>query len=263
MSGGLAYEENPTITYAPVQGERYLRQLMSPIPLDILVLFIRSGMDSAAFLVLLADRINDMQNPDFLSSDSRTSDLRFQRFAALNTELCQKGVIQWVEDPREEVPFAILISNYAPEYQPKVGEYLELLGLSIPSDPTEDIVLPVYFGAKGRKADGVAISTRSTVDLIQILRAAMEIPQEHLAEGLTFQYPKPGPAGQGLCIHASRNKPDNAVVAVLHRGYWFFIAENDMRTKMVYMMVRTIWSVSLAAGADQRAAPVLTIPVSR
>ena len=43
FSGGLAYEENPTITYAPVQGEQYLRQLMSPIPLDILVLIVRTG----------------------------------------------------------------------------------------------------------------------------------------------------------------------------------------------------------------------------
>lgn len=39
FSGGVAYEENPTIAYAPVQGEQYLRQLLSPIPLDILVLF--------------------------------------------------------------------------------------------------------------------------------------------------------------------------------------------------------------------------------
>jgi hypothetical protein len=28
FSGGLAYEENPTITYAPVQGEHYLRQFL-------------------------------------------------------------------------------------------------------------------------------------------------------------------------------------------------------------------------------------------
>ena len=32
FTGGLAYEENPTITYAPVQGETYLRQVLTPIP---------------------------------------------------------------------------------------------------------------------------------------------------------------------------------------------------------------------------------------
>jgi hypothetical protein len=34
----VAYEENPTISYAPVQGEKYLRQIMSPVSLDILIL---------------------------------------------------------------------------------------------------------------------------------------------------------------------------------------------------------------------------------
>jgi len=33
FSGGLTYEENPTISYAPVQGEMYIRQLLTPISL--------------------------------------------------------------------------------------------------------------------------------------------------------------------------------------------------------------------------------------
>ena len=47
FSGGFAYEENPTITYAPVQGERYLRQFLTPIPLDILLLLVRDVIDYA------------------------------------------------------------------------------------------------------------------------------------------------------------------------------------------------------------------------
>lgn len=47
FTGGVAYEENPTITYAPVQGEQYLRQLLSPIPLDLLILFLGNQTDSA------------------------------------------------------------------------------------------------------------------------------------------------------------------------------------------------------------------------
>ncbi len=34
FSGGFVYEENPTISYTPVTGERYLRQLMTPLPLS-------------------------------------------------------------------------------------------------------------------------------------------------------------------------------------------------------------------------------------
>jgi hypothetical protein len=57
--------------------------------------------------------------------------------------------------------------------------------------------------------------------------------------------------------------PSQAAVAVKHRGYWFYIDDTDMQTKLFYTVVRTLWSVSIATGADQRTAPVLTIPVSR
>ena len=263
FSGGLAYEENPTITYTPVQGERYLRQLLSPIPLNMLVLIMRTETRSGNYLTLLTNRINDMGNPDFLDGPSGKPDHRFQRFVELSEELDQAGVLQLVEDPRKEVPFDILITNYAPAYSEKVRKYLTLLGLPMPKEESQDIVLPVYFAVKGRELNGIAISTRSTYDLIEILRAAIEIPQEHDSTGLAICYPTMGLAGKNLRIHASKDKPVQAAVAVKHRGYWFYIDDTDMQTKLFYALVRTLWSVSIATGADQRTAPVLTIPVSR
>ena len=263
FSGGLAYEENPIITYTPVQGEQYLRQLLSPIPLNLLVLIIRSSTNSAATLTLFTNRINDMQNPDFLDGPNAKTDRRFERFVELVQELDQAGVIQLVEDPRENVPFDFLITNYSPSYSGKVQECLNLLGLAKPTVESKDIVLPVYFAVKGQDLDGVAISTRSTFDLMEILRAAIEIPEEHAKAGLAVHYPKTGLAGKNLRILASKDKPEQAAVAVRHRGYWFYIHETDMRTKLYSVMIRTLWSVSIASASEQKAAPVLTIPVSR
>jgi hypothetical protein len=262
LSGGLAYEENPTITYAPVQGERYLQQFMSPIPLKLLVLIIRTETHSTNYFALLANRINDMVNPDFLVGASGKLDLRFQRFVELNRELDQGGVIQWVEDPRKEIPFAVLLSGYAPTYSEKVREYLTLLGLPMPADSSEDIVLPVSFAIKAGALGGIAISTRSTFDLIEIFSAAIDVPSEHAAAGLARDYPPPGLAGRNIHVHASKDKPEQAAVAVKHRGYWFYIDRADMNTKLFYLLVRTLWSVSIAAASNESVAPVLTIPVS-
>jgi hypothetical protein len=263
FSGGMAYEENPTITYTPVQGENYLRQLLSPIPLNILVLIIRTVTYSDYYITLIVNRVNDLQNPDFLEAPSGMPERRFQRFLEVYKELAQAGVLQWVEDPRKEVDFDILITGYAPAYTNKVREYLTLLGLSVPSGELEDIVIPVIFAVKGKELDNIAISTRSTFDLIEIFRAAVEIPQAHVDAGLTIDYPMTGLVGKNLRIQASKDKPKHAVVAVKHRGHWFYIDETDMHTKLFYDVVRTLWSVSIAAASDQRAAPVLTIPVSR
>ena len=131
------------------------------------------------------------------------------------------------------------------------------------SNTTKDIIIPLYFGVKGSKLDGIAISTRSTYDLIQILKAAVQIPQDHVDTGLAIVFPPMGPAGDNIRIHASKDEPKRAAVAVKNRGYWFYIDETDMHTKLYYLMVRTLWSVGIADAADHRAAPVLTIPVSR
>jgi len=263
FSGGLAYEENPTITYKPVQGEQYLRQVLSPIPLNLLILIIRSVTFSDYYITLFVNRINDMKNPDFLEAPSAEPDLQFKRFIELDKELDRAGVLQWVEDPGAEIAFDILITGYAPAYTEKVREYLTLLGLPVPTVESKDIVLPVYFAVKGRELDGIAISTRSTFDLVEILCATIAIPQEHVDAGLALDYPTPGLAGKNIRIHTSKDAPNQAAVAVKHRGYWFYIEETDVHTKLFYRMVRTLWSVSIAAASDQNAAPVLTIPVSR
>jgi hypothetical protein len=263
FSGGLAYEENPTITYKPIQGEQYLRQLLSPIPLNLLVLIVRSETQSAFYLNLLVNRINDLRNPDFLGSQTAGADARFQRFAELNQVLRDAGVVQWVEDAREEIPFDILISGYAPDYSEMVREYLTLLGSSMPDNASEDVVIPVYFAVKEGQSDGIGISTRSTYDLIEILRAAIEVPQAHADAGLAMQYPAQGLSGETIRIRSSKRKPRHASVAVRYRRHWFYIDETDMHTKRFYDLVRTLWSVSISAAADLKAAPVLTIPVSR
>ena len=263
LTGGIAYEENPTITYAPVQGEKYLKQIFSPIPLDLLVLSIRNPMHSSLYLSMLTNRINNMRNPDFLVSPFDEMDPRFQRFIELFVELSNAGILELVAGLKKDLPFKILIADYAPAYSEKVRECLTLLGLQMPRNKTKDILLPVYFEVKRKKLEGIAISTRSTIDLIQILQAAIEIPQEHRSEGIAINYPELGPAWEDIHIYASKDKPERAAVSVKYRGYWFSINDNDLKTKLFYKVVRSLWSVSIASSADQRAAPVLTLPVSR
>ena len=169
--------------------------------------------------------------------------------------------MQLVGNPKQDHTFNLLISNYAPTYTERVREYLSLLGISMSTDKSQDIILPVYFGIKKGKSNEIAISKRSTYDLIEILSAAIEIPTEHLNAGWVRIYPAMGPAGKDLSIHASKEKPKQASVAVKHHGYWFYIDQSDMDTKLFYAMVRKLWSVSIASTADQGAALVLTIPV--
>jgi len=263
LIGGLAYEENPTITYAPVQGEKYIRQLSSPIPLDIVMLSLRSGTSKRRLLTLLVSRINDLRNPSFLAGPSPQTDQGFVRFVELFTELHDAGLLDMVENPQPEISFDVFISDYSPRYRTQVHDFLKLLDLPIPVDESQDLVIPVSFSIKKGNSWGLGITTRSTFDLIEILRAAVVIPPEHAEEGLSVEYPPVGLPGQGVRIYSSREKPKDISLAVLYRGYWFYCSETDQETKAFFSVLRTLWSIIIAEAVDQRKTPVLTLPVVR
>ncbi|PMV17969.1 hypothetical protein C1X21_28875 [Pseudomonas sp. FW305-3-2-15-A-LB2] len=59
----VALNEKPTIfLYAPIDGAKFVRQMMTPIKPDILVLLIKSGWSIDRVLILGAQSMNDLEN---------------------------------------------------------------------------------------------------------------------------------------------------------------------------------------------------------
>jgi len=263
FGAGLAYEENPTITYSPIRGELYFRQLIKPISLDILVNALRTITSGDDPFVVLVERINGLRNPSFVDSLTTLSNSPFMRFVELFKVLYKAGVIQLAGDQKKEIAFNMVIEGYAPRYTEEVSEFLTLLELPVPADDKKGITIPAYFAVKVGRLNGIAITTRSTWDLIDIMRASIEMPEAHVRSGLTRNYPPLGLLGQGIRIISSEEKPQNTSLAVKYRGYWFYIAETDQKTKAFYRTLRTFWSLYVANAVDKSDAPVLTIPVGR
>lgn len=264
FSAGAGYEENPTITYAPVHGAQYVRQLMAPTPLDLLVLFARSAVHSEPFFTLLVKSVNGIRNLEFLPPPTAEPDPRFARIAQLTEDLRSAGLLDMGKGSKETPGFSIVIRGHDPAHLDEVRELLSLLGLPAPQAPSGPIVLPLYQAVDPGETGGIAITTRSVFDLIEILSASIEVPEEHLESGLSNAYPAPGLPGRGLRIRRSTSQPDRAVVAVEYRGSWFYIDERDRPTKFAFRLLSVLWSVSIADSAEKPfSAPLLTVPVRR
>ncbi|MEJ2470907.1 MAG: hypothetical protein P8Y91_05295 [Desulfuromonadales bacterium] len=261
--GRLAYEENPTITYSPVQGRKYLRQLESPIPLDLLLLTIRNPTFGKPTMLLLISRANDLLNPDFLAKDSHEDGKKFIRFVDIFTELQDVDVLTLVKSPLEELTANILISDYAAKYGEEVKELMTLLDLPAPEDPDQTIIIPIYFGLNFDQPMGLGITTRTTLELIEILRATIDVPEEHIKSGLALSYPPLGPIGEGVVIKVSQKRPENSSLAVFYRDYWFYIDETDQKTKAFFNALRTLSSIVIDDSIDARGVPLMTIPVAQ
>jgi len=264
FSGGLAYEENPTISYSPINSEKYIRQVMTPIPSDIFLLTLRTlGLgDRHRIITLLIKRINNLRNPDFIQDQSVADAEQFNDFVTLWTELRNGGVIELAIDSREKHAFDIVINTDGKTYQEKVKKLLTLLDIKAPETDVEEMVIPVSFRRQPRDFKGITISTRSTTELIEILRGAVEIPLEHEQAHLTVSYPPLGNPGEGLRILSSLDKPGGMSTAVRYRSYWFYIDETDQLTKQSFRLLRFFWLLDISGSIDDGSTPVLTIPVS-
>lgn len=263
FSGGLVYEENPTILYTPVMGEKYLRSLVSPIPLGLALMTLRSMSFRSKAFILLVNRVNRLQNPDFLEEPNSNQNMRFKRFASLFSQLSLAGVLEVVSTTEADSKYAILLRGYGPRHTQKVSELLSLCGLPKLTDSSKDIIIPVRYSVKIGSITGIDLTTRSTYDLIEIMQASVQVPKEHMRAGLTIAFPPMGLAGKDIKIMASKEKPNNLSLAVPYRGYWFFIDQSDQSTKAAFIMLRAFWSISIAGSSKAGSAPVLTIPVSR
>jgi len=263
ITGGVAYEENPTITYTPVQGEQYIRQLLAPIPLDIVMLTLRSSTARDRLFGLLVSRVNDLRNPEFVDAEAIRPDSGFVRFVELFSELSRADVIDVLDTGGDKAEFQLLISGYVPRYEHEVGEFMSLLGLQAPADTTASIAIPIRLAVIPKTSWTIGITTRSTFELVEMLRAAVAVPEEHVRAGLAVEYPPIGWPATGLRIQSSTTKPTGGTPAVKYRDHWFYIGENDLATKSAFATLRTVWSISIARSAPESRAPVLTIPIGQ
>ena len=264
LRAGALYEDNPTISYTPVQGQEFLRQGFSPLPLDLTVLLLNVLGGSPDVMTLLIKEINGVANPDLLGDGFTPVDARFGQIVELMTSLHRLGRLLWVEKDGKPPSFALVLRSEAGGDAAPIAELSELLGISPPPVARGLVTLPVILGIGRQGGDTVVIRTRAIFELFQIAAASVEVPDAHLESGLAPPLPPGGPATEQIRIRRSASRPGDTLVAVRHHGWWFWIDSTDARSKATFRMLEAIMTARMAdaTGRDQ-GVPVLTVPVSR
>jgi hypothetical protein len=113
----------------------------------------------------------------------------------------------------------------------------------------------------------LAIDTRSLIGILYYVSNAVQPPEAHLKsgivtatvndEGKTFNWSEV--LDDLFRVESSKNRPRNAAVAVRHRGYWFFIADDDATSKTTFLLLNQLFT--LQAGDVEEQKPVLTLQV--
>src|SRR5262249_42134978 len=151
------------------------------------------------------------------------------------------GQATWTSTSPSHDAFALVIHDYAPDNRDVVRDLLRRWGLPaslIRRD--QDIVLPVKLAVGTSTKPELNVQTRSVYDLIHSAAGTVDVPPEHVAAGLADAAVDGVSPSRGLLrIRSSRDRPsDDVLVAMRHRGYWFYISANDGPSKLAFRLLQ-------------------------
>ena len=264
-SFGAAYTTAPTISYAPLQGEGFVKSILSPIPLETLFTLAGSGWSGRRVFGVCVERINGIENVPSASGPTPghhpAPDRPFKRLLQLIEDVSREHLIVPQVNPETKEPQLHILSS--PEHRERIAEIKALLGLA----PNLEVYRVNSDFTKSR-SDTVSIRTRSLMSIFFYLSQHVDAPQRHKSEGLvTVTRNQDGsefdwgttPAGSLFHIRQSEERPDMAFLAIPYRGHWFYLADNDLESKSTFMLLMQLFR--LQAGAVKSTGPTLTIPV--
>jgi len=258
LSAGATYEENPTISYVPLRGEQFIERMLGPVTAEQALLLSRISTQEVEVLRMLVRRANGIVNPLF-SSQSAGEGNQFDRFVEVYVRLRERGKLDVVRTADQQ--YQLLLHDFNEDESVDVRQLLQTLGVQVHPDDRDPIALPLRFFVGEPSADAVDLETPSAMEIIQAAGLGVQVPGEHLTEGIAR--PAATIVSPFIIIHSSADRPTHAAVAVMHQGWWFFVDARDARSKQAFIVLRTLIGLRLDEAASGQAAPVLTLPVAR
>lgn len=275
---GLSFKENPTITYTPLQGEKFARQLLTPIDPPIIVSLAGTGLNFERVFRTTVEQFGDHINapsasgttpsekPDYEAFKTYASGQQARQAAGnlsitltptkpattktVETTTPQSGGGQ-VKTTKTEmdspsIPGEITIETKIPDARDYSSQTFTIRQNALPKTSEEKLVTSDAAGSAGFRA-------RSLMGVMHYLSNGVVVPEVHLKDGLAIRTTQDGVdwardmTDKLLSIESSSGKPKEKVLAaVKYRGHWFYIRDNDLESKQTFNLLLTL--IALQSG---------------
>ena len=254
------YIERPTVTYTPVQGEKFTRAFLRPVPPAALFQLVQAGYSIDLIFQLAVRSINDVYNRNSRPFMAREADLKF--YAVLDAlrriQLSESVDFRLDKVGKDDAALLVFRNRVSPELERDTRFVRETLGLD--PDATE---FTITFGALPRNSKEIAILSRSMFEILLELGAGADVPAKHIEEGRTtpnMAAPVVARDAPMVRIRSGTDRPPNSFAAIQYRERWFWIDDRDLRSKAVFTFLMLLFSLAETGVAPQ--APLVTIPLN-
>jgi hypothetical protein len=264
VGAGISYEEKPTVSYTPLQGQKFITRMLTRVSPATLSLLHGSGWSIERLFLVCVERVNSVKNAPSASGPTPSyvpEYKEFQRFAKVLRRLQRADAIEGQLAHVGKYPGFIMKMNENASAADK-KEFLDILGI-------KEQELYVFSGNRQAQTEGhIYFETRSLREVLFYLSQGVTAPQEHIDNGnVTLTKYNDGKVfdwrelTKDVLIVKSKDglSPNDAYVRIHYRNHWYYIADNDLNTKSTFNLLMQLYN--LQAGNTQTSAPVLTLPI--
>ena len=269
LGGDFLWEDQPTITYVPLEGPAFATRLLRPIDLRTIQLLSYSGWDIDRIFRMMIQNFEDLANcpentapaPEQLSNYRlfvETSGLLryFQRRGEL-----QVGVkVKEAQEDSDEVSLQISF----PQDGEQGGRLAKLIHSNRKLQGKYVKEIQLGFDPDGR----IGIMPRSILSCMYHLSQGVEVPQEHIDCGL-IRLPVCNMGEEDLdwqmifceliSVHCCLHPPSSAFISVKYHDYWFYIDDCDLPSKRTFALLLQLYNLN--AIVPKNRGPILSLPL--
>ena len=277
-------------TFSPQRGEEFATVLLNPVAIGTIAYLAGAGWDSGLLTRLMVRQLNQVHDYEgefeqaaqlisklqqghqlFFGIRERsqivTGPLPLQKVTASEVINAAKEGL-WFEQLSQDGPYFLMRRLDQPMLYLKgrseqAGELAQLLSLGKEEGYFDLEPGPPVKGLRNwDNSSGILMVTHSPIGALLKMAGGVKLPKAHLDKGIVASHWAPqqsDAATPGLVIKSSSSRPSQRL-AVSYRDHWYYIADDDLRSREIFMVFAELFRLAFNPGVNQNV-PILTLPV--
>lgn len=265
LRGRMAFEEKPTVTYTPLQGDEFVTRVLARVTLNTLLLLDDGRWNTDRVLRVCLEGMNGLDNASRASgpTPSEPPDVKaFVEAVKLFAEFATASAVHVVNKGDSENPTPAFLFREDIRDSASYKRLSQLLKIDASLGE-----YPITVNAHYPSENAINLRTRSYLGVMYFLSHGTEIPARDIdaghvtvtVDGTGGSFDWLGVTDGIMRIRNDGSRPKSAAVSVSHRGQWFYIDDADLDSKSTFSLLSQLFA--LQAGGAEGLTPVLTLPI--
>lgn len=257
LGSTVAFNEQPTIFYAPLEGEKFVRQMMTPMNPETLVLLINSGWSIDRVFMVAVQEANGLRNAPSASGPTPSYEPEYKEFreVAQLLRVLQREHNLAIERSGDAVLLRFIHGTANSETALRLKKMLKL------NAKLDQIILASGVAKKNDRT--ITITTRPLMATINFLSQSVEVPSADVASGsvrITVSSDGAAPfdwkriLGGVFEVRTAMSQPSSASISVRYRDAWFYIDNSDLDSKSTFVLLTQL--IALHSVPPKEGAPL-------